>query len=119
VVGDGADIVRDGDFDNHGGDCEDQKMVPEMLSELLSARKVYRDAYNNSRHAAECLAGVFLLLEGKPEEERREILVEAESLAHRIVETFDGKKPATAALGLMFAIRVLEKMVEDQMRGTR
>lgn len=81
--------------------------------------KAYKNAYADTLRDAAHLAEAFPLLEGKPKQEKRELLGEAESLAHRIVETFDGKKPLVAVLGLLLAIRVLEQMVKNRRAKLR
>ena len=88
----------------------------EMLfpSLRVCSSKAYKNAYADTLHAAAQLADAFPLLEGKPKQEKRELLEEAESLAHRIVETFDCKKPLIAALGLLLAIRVLDQIVINE-----
>ena len=81
---------------------------------FLCSSEAYKSACAGTLHAAAHLAEAFPLLEGTPRQEKHELLGEAESLAHRILETFDGKKPLIAALGLLLAIRVLERMVKNQ-----
>jgi hypothetical protein len=90
-----------------------------FLSLRACSSEPYKNAYADTLHAAAQLAEAFPLLEGKPRQEKHELLGEAESLAHRIVETFDSKKPLIAALGLLLAIRVLEQMVKNQTAELR
>ncbi len=90
-----------------------------FLSLRACSSEAYKDACADTLHAAAQLAKAYPLLEGKPKQEKRELLEKAESLAHRIVETFDSKKPLIAALGLLLAIRVLEQMEDEtaELRG--
>jgi vacuolar-type H+-ATPase subunit H len=78
------------------------------------------EAYNETMRATEQLArDSLLLLDRKPEEERREILAKAESLTERISETLESEAPMVASLGLLTAIRVLERMIKDQAAALR
>jgi hypothetical protein len=89
---------------------------------LFSAyNRVYAsETYNDTMRAAEQLArDSFLLLDRKPEEEKRQILAKARSLTERISNTFAGEAPMVASLGLLTAIRVLEKMIKDQAAELR
>ena len=78
------------------------------------------EAYNETMRATEQLArDSLLLLDRKPEEERREILAKAENLTERISETLESEAPMVASLGLLTAIRVLERMIKDQAAALR
>jgi hypothetical protein len=90
-----------------------------FLSLRACSREAYKNAYIDTLQAAARLAEAFPRLEGKPKQEKHELLREAESHAHSLLETFDGKKPMIAALGLLMAIRVLERMVRSQATALR
>jgi hypothetical protein len=73
------------------------------------------DAYNDTMSAVERLArDSILVLNRKPEDERREILARAQIVTERISETFDNEAPMVAAIGLLTAVRVLEQMIKNQ-----
>jgi len=73
------------------------------------------EAYNDTMRATEQLArDSILVLNRKPEDERREILAKAQCLTEKISETFENEAPMVAALGLLTAIRVLEQMIKNQ-----
>lgn len=89
---------------------------------LFSAyRRVYAsEAYDETMRATEQLArDSLLLLDRKPEEERREVLAKAQSLTEKISETFENEAPMVAALGLLTAIRVLDRTIKDQAAQLR
>ena len=73
------------------------------------------EAYKDTMRAVEHLASSnLLLLERKPEEERREILAKAQSLTEKLSDAVANEAPMVASLALLTAVRVYERFIQEQ-----
>ena len=73
------------------------------------------EAYEDTVRAADHLASTsLLLLDRKPEEERREILAKAQALTERISAAVANETPMVGALALLTAVRVHERLIQEQ-----
>jgi len=76
--------------------------------------------YEETMHAFENLASTsILLLDRKPEEEKRQILAAAEALTLKLLEQVEGVPPMIGALGLLSAVRVHEALIQQQAKANR
>jgi hypothetical protein len=55
-----------------------------------------------------------LLLDGKPEEEKREILAKAQALTERLSDAIAKEAPMVGALAVLTAARVHERLIQEQ-----
>jgi hypothetical protein len=66
-------------------------------------------------HAVERLAReTMLLLDGKPEGERREILAKAQNLTEKLTDLAALEQPMVSVLGLLTAVRVYEQLLQQE-----
>lgn len=78
------------------------------------------EMYNETMRAVEQLsAHSLVLLEQKPDEERRAILENAQGLTEKIIDVVEKEKPFVAAIALLMAVRVLERHVVTLAEGMR
>jgi hypothetical protein len=75
------------------------------------------EAYNETMHAFETLASAsLLLLDRKPEEERRQILAKAQEITQELLELVANESPMVGALGLLTAVRVHERLIQERAK---
>ena len=75
--------------------------------------------YSETMHAFETLASASLvLLDQKPEEERRQILARAQDLTLKLLELVETEPPMVGAMGLLSAVRVHEGLIQEQAKKT-
>lgn len=73
--------------------------------------------YDETMHAFETLASTsILLLDRKPEEERKEILARAQHLTLKLLDLVEVETPMVGALGLLSAVRVHEQLIQQQAK---
>jgi hypothetical protein len=73
------------------------------------------EAYQDTMRAFEHLASAsLLLLDRKSEEERREILAKAKDLTEKLSDVVANEIPMVGALALLTAVRVHERLIQEQ-----
>jgi hypothetical protein len=73
------------------------------------------EAYSDTMRAAEHLASsCLLLLARKPEVERRDILAKAQDLTEKLSVAVANEAPTIGALALLTAVRVHERLIQQQ-----
>ena len=71
--------------------------------------------YQDTMRAVERLASESLvLLDSKPEEERKAILARAQELTEKLSEVVGCDTPLVASVALLTEIRVLERLIQQQ-----
>jgi hypothetical protein len=73
------------------------------------------EAYNDTMRAVDQLASMSLvLLDGKPEGERKEILARAQNLTEKLSDVVCAEVPLVAVVAVLTELRVLERIIQQQ-----